>query len=109
VLLSELTSCVTNAALIVGVGIAVFTVSYVSGRSGVGVWVGTTAGTGDEVGIPPGGVGVVYCPHSEALPPQEAIKKDVATKKLISLFTSSVRCWNYTCIKVTVTFSHLEI
>jgi hypothetical protein len=33
------------------------------------------------------GVGVAYCPHRDALLPQEAIKKDAAIKRLIDRFT----------------------
>jgi len=86
-----LPSCVTNASLKVGVGVAVFEMT--SNTNGSGVWV-TVAGTGDEVGrIPPRGVGVVYCPHSEAFPPQDASKKDAAIKTLISRFTKKIRRW----------------
>jgi len=54
----------------------------------VGVCVTTTAGAGEDVeGIPPNGVGVAYCPHKEAFPPQDASKKEAAIKKPISRFT----------------------
>jgi hypothetical protein len=76
-----------KASLKVGVGVIVLTDSITNGLSVVGVCVATTAGIGDEVGIPPNGVGVAYCPHSEALLPQDAIKKEAAIRKLINLFT----------------------
>jgi hypothetical protein len=54
----------------------------------VGVVVITAGEIGDEVGgMPPSGVGVAYCPHNEAFPPQDAIKKVAGIKKLISRFT----------------------
>ena len=87
-LASEATSCVTNASLNVGIGVAGLTVSITKGLIVVGVVVATTAGAGEEVGgTPPNGVGVIYCPHKEAFPAQDASKKEAAIKKLISRFT----------------------
>jgi hypothetical protein len=37
--------------------------------------------------MPPGGVGVKYCPHREAFPAQDARKKEAAIIKPISRFT----------------------
>jgi hypothetical protein len=52
-----------------------------------GVCVGMM-GTGvDEGRMPPGGVGVKYCPHNEPFPAQDANKKDVAIIKPIRYFT----------------------
>jgi len=82
------------------VGVTVSITLRASGAIEVGVWVGTAAGIGDEVGsLSPTEVGVAYCPQREAFPPQDAIKKDAATQKMIILFTRLVRWWNYTCIK----------
>jgi hypothetical protein len=73
----------------VGVGIGVLVMS--SGTNGSGVTVAIT-GEGVRVGrIPPGAVGVAYCPHREAFPTQDASKKEAAIKKLISRFTKGVR------------------
>jgi hypothetical protein len=82
------TSCVTNASLNVGTGVTESTVPTTKGLIVAGVCVATTAGAGEEVdGFPPNGVGVVYCPHREALPAQDASKKEAVIKKLISRFT----------------------
>jgi hypothetical protein len=87
---------VTNASLNVGVGVVV--ASITKGLIVVGVCVTTTAGIGDKVGIPPGGVGVAYCPHRDAFPPQEASKKEATMKKLINRFTKLSAAGNYTFI-----------
>jgi len=85
---SEATSCVTNASLNVDVGVTGSTVSMTKGLMVVGVVVAMTAGAGAEVGgTPPNGVGVMYCPHKEAFPAQDASKNEAAIKKLISRFT----------------------
>jgi hypothetical protein len=43
-------------------------------------------------GMPPGAVGVAYCPHNEAFPLlQDASKKDAAIIQLIIRFTKEVR------------------
>jgi hypothetical protein len=84
---SELVSCVTNASRKEVVGVTVS--ANASNAFGSGVWVGIM-GTGVEVGgMPPGGVGVKYCPHNEAFPPHAgaASKNDAAIIKLISRFT----------------------
>ena len=97
---SEVTGCVTNASLNVGWGVTGLTVSTTKGLTAVGVCVATIAGAGATVGgFPPGGVGVAYCPHKEAFPPQDASKKEAAIKILISRFTKGVRLGNYTFIK----------
>jgi hypothetical protein len=45
-------------------------------------------GTRVEVGgMPPGGVGVKYCPHNEAFPVQDASKNDATIIEPISRFT----------------------
>jgi hypothetical protein len=98
--LREATSCVTNASLNVGTGVTGSTVSTTNGLIAAGVWVTTTAGAGEAVGgIPPNGVGVVYCPHREAFPAQDDSKKEAAIKKLISRFTKKSARGNYTFIK----------
>lgn len=87
-LVSDATSCVTNASLNVGAGVTGSTVPTTKGLMAAGVCVATTAGAGEDVGgFPPIGVGVVYCPHREAFPAQDASKKEAAIKKLISRFT----------------------
>jgi hypothetical protein len=87
---TEATSCVTNALNSdVGVG--------VDGKGrGVGVPISAgvsvtkTSGCTDAVsGIPPRGVGVWYCPHNDALPMQEDIKKDARVEKMMIRFTKS--------------------
>jgi hypothetical protein len=82
---SGVLSCVTNASLKEAVGV---TVSAMASKAmGSVVCVGITA-TGVEVGgMPPGGVGVKYCPHNEAFPEQDASKNDAAIIKLMSRFT----------------------
>ena len=92
------TSCVTNAAL--NVGVTVLASSNVGWTNGVDVSATTVGGIGDEVGTaPPSGVGVVYCPHSAAFPPQDTIKKEAVIRKTMSRFTKQVRWMNYTCIE----------
>ena len=89
---TEATSWVTNASIKVGVRIEVAVLAgWVTNTSGVFV-AGTLVGAGDEVGgMPPGGVGVAYCPHREAFPPHEASKNEAATRKLVNRFTKKVR------------------
>jgi hypothetical protein len=70
-----------------------------SGTTGTGVFVELISGIGEEVGgKPPSGVGVVYCPHKDAFPTQEASMEDEITKRIIARFTISIRCRNYTCL-----------
>src|SRR5215212_4356275 len=92
VFLGRVVACwVTNASLNVGVGVSASTTSSTNGSA---VIVTVIAGGGDDVGgMPPRAVGVAYCPHNEAFPPQDAIKKDAAIKILISRFTRGVRWW----------------
>ena len=81
-------SCVTNASLNVGVGMAV--ASNTKGLIGSAVCVGTTVGGGDVGEAPPSGVGVAYCPHRDALLPPHAdaaSRNEAAIKRLISRFT----------------------
>ena len=59
-----------------------------------GIAIVVVAGAGEEVGgTPPNGVGVAYCPHNEAFPPQADSKKEAAIKELISRFTKIIRWW----------------
>jgi hypothetical protein len=67
----------------VGIGVTVF----VTALSTNGLNVSVAIAGAIEAGIPPSGVGVAYCPHNEAFPPQAARKKEAAIKKLISRFT----------------------
>jgi hypothetical protein len=87
----DATSWVMKASLNVGVGITVLVTTGVT--NGL---VGSIVAAGAEleiVGIPPSGVGVAYCPHNDVvLLPQDASKKEVVIKKLISRFTKSIRC-----------------
>jgi len=85
----EATSCVMNASLNVGVGITVFVTACVT--NGLAGSVAMAGMEGEVVGTPPSGVGVAYCPHNEAFPPQDASKKEAAIKALISRFTKLFR------------------
>jgi hypothetical protein len=63
----------------VGVGVKDSVISTTAGFSGVGVSVGSDTGTAVKVGeAPPRGVGVAYWPHKDALPTQEAVRKETA-------------------------------
>ncbi len=85
----EVTSCVMNVSLNVDVGTAVEGITSVIKGSGVFV---ITTGEGVKVGMtPPNGVGVEYCPHREAFPPQDASKNEAVIKKLIRRFTKLIR------------------
>jgi hypothetical protein len=84
----ETTCCVINASLKVGVETAVLVADSVTKINGSGV---SVAITGTDAGIPPSGVGVAYCPHREALPPQAVSKKEIVIKTLISRFTKLIR------------------
>jgi hypothetical protein len=79
-----------NASLNVGVGVIVFvTTAVTNGLAGSVAVAGTEA---EVVGAPPSGVGVAYCPHNDVVPPpQDASKKEVVIKKLISRFTKLFR------------------
>ena len=72
----------------VGIGVKVVVSSTTNGPIKVGVSEGTTAGAGVEVGeSPPGGVGVAYCPHRDALPTQDVVIKETAINKTKSRLT----------------------
>ena len=64
-----------------GGGVGVFSIAGVSAIN--------TSGCGDaKSGIPPSGVGVWYCPHNDALPMQDDIRKDAITEKMTIRFTN---------------------
>jgi hypothetical protein len=84
-------SCVTNASSKVGVGFSVG--SKANGLIVSGVCVGTRTGEAGGVGEALArGVGVTYCPQSDAVPPHAASKNDSPIKRLLSRFTKRVRC-----------------
>jgi hypothetical protein len=93
----SVTKASPNVAVGVGIGVTVFVAALAIKGLKVSV---TIAGTVEEaVGMPPSGVGVAYCPHNEAFPPQAASKKEAAIKKLISRFTKKGSVSeDYTCI-----------
>jgi len=80
----EATSCVTNASWVaVGTGVGVVVTPNTKGPRAVGVSGIYAAGAGEDVGgMPPNGVGVAYCPHSDALPTHEVAMKETAIKRL---------------------------
>jgi len=80
-------SMLTNASLVavsVGAGVWVGAISVANRLMAVGVCVGITA---VEEGSPPGGVGVRYCPHKDASPTQDAIRKETAITRTKIRFT----------------------
>ncbi len=83
------TSWVTNASWVaVGWGVEAVVSPIISGRASVGVIGWKTAGSGVEVGAkPPSGVGVVYCPHRDALPTHDAVNKETAINRPESRLT----------------------
>jgi hypothetical protein len=90
--LSKTTAATANvgddSTVTVGTGVKVVVCSTTNGPARVGVAEGTTAGAGVEVRAdPPRGVGVVYCPHSDALPTQDAVIKETAINKAESRLT----------------------
>ena len=72
--ITDVAPCVTKASFTrVGVGVFVVVIPKLIGSTGIGVSVKAVVGIGDGVeGTPPSGVGVVYCPHKDAFPTQEA-------------------------------------
>jgi hypothetical protein len=77
----------TNASLVavtVGSGVFVGAISVTDAPNAVGVGEGTIA---VEEGIPPGGVGVRYCPHRDASPTQDARRKETAINRAKIRFT----------------------
>ncbi len=86
---TEATSAVGDDAFVeVGTGVNVDVCSATNGPGRVGVPDGATTGAGVEVREDlPKGVGVVYCPHSDALPTQDAVIKETAINKTESRLT----------------------
>ena len=82
-------TCVTKASLVtVGVAVNVGTSLNAIGLSGVGVAGTNTAGAGVSVaGTYPTGVGVKYWPHSDALPTQDVVTKEMRINKPRMRFT----------------------
>ena len=79
----------TNASLVAvgkGVDVSVGTDATTKGPNAVGVCEGTITATVAE-GRPPGGVGVKYSPHKDALPTQEAVSKETAINRAGIRFT----------------------
>jgi hypothetical protein len=77
-----------GTAVRVGTDVNVIVCSTTNGPGRVGVSNRTTAGAGVEVRAePPWGVGVVYCPHRDALPTQDAVIKETAINKAESRLT----------------------
>ena len=78
-------SWTTKASLVtVGNGVDVSTTAGTKRGSAVGVSVGAIA---VKVGMPPGGVGVKYCPHKDMLPTQDAVSKETAIDRPRIRFT----------------------
>ena len=79
-MIREATSWVMNVSLTaVGEGVKVAVGSMTTVGSAVAVSVGGRTGAGVTVGeAPPTGVGVAYWPHKDALPTQEAVRKETA-------------------------------
>ena len=76
------------SAVKVGMGVIVVVSSTTNGPASVGVSDGTTAGAAvDVLEGPPMGVGVVYCPHRDALPTQDAVSKEIAINNTESRLT----------------------
>jgi hypothetical protein len=68
--------------------VGVLVTSTVGGATYVAVFVGIISWTGDgRASILPAGVGVSYCPHSDVLPPQDAIIKDAKIIRMMNRFT----------------------
>ena len=77
----------TNASFVEvddGTDVEVGADSVTNEPNAVGVIEGTIT---VEEGMPPGGVGVKYCPHKDALPTQDAVSKEMATNKAGIRFT----------------------
>jgi hypothetical protein len=83
------TSIVGDDSIVtVGTDVNVVVASTTNGPGRVGVSDSTTAGAGVEVGRdPPTEVGVVYCPHRDALPTQDAVIKETAINSAESRLT----------------------
>ena len=76
------------SAVKVGMGVIVVVTSTTNGPARVGVSDGTIAGALVDVSEgPPKGVGVVYCPHRDALPTQDAVIKEIAINNTESRLT----------------------
>jgi len=75
----------------VGVGVYVVVIPNACGSMGAGVSVTMIAGTGEELGAaPPGGVGVMYCPHNDAFPIQDVSIVDVMMRRMTARFTKRI-------------------
>jgi hypothetical protein len=77
-----------DSKVAVGTGVNVVVSSTTNKPARVGVLDGATTGTVVEVGgEPPGGVGVAYCPHRDALPTHDAVIKETTINKAESRLT----------------------
>lgn len=81
----EVASGVTNASLVaVGIAVSVGITSVTNDPSAVGVAEGAVIGAKDT---PLSAVGVKYCPHSDASPTQEDMRKETAINRIEMRFT----------------------